>query len=821
MANAGHNGDLVLKHADGVSNVVPITLWRDSSRIAGGYSSQLVSIDPPRQSEGQANYAQVSPEIGLIWDQPSWHRTFGIAKTRLGEPDQFRYGYSDGVLAIFPDRLVMGWKQDEVDIIVRNGRFETGDTTGWSGTNTTIASTSESDDVNSGQSALKVTVDSNSGTVNQTYGGTVSVLQSRSITLAAAVRRISGSGTALARITDSAGSTDSSTSSSDAFDVLEVTRTIDASATSLTFTFEFSTSGDVWAIDDVVVVPAGGVSFPVGGGRVMSNEFYIPCGRMIIKWDEDDEAFYPVYFDANYTITSLEEFDGDFIAGRGTNDNYLVSADGTVGSWNDPTSPTGNASQAEFLTRARNATGDLALVKSRGNSISMAVDPSDTANWGAEIEIEGDGHVINNLFSSADKLYVGKEDGLFGYDGNINLFRDLEPEANLFADDRNYKRAIGRGGQIIAATGNQSLWRITDLGDGRTAWEELTTLFKAHEFPGFGGDVEAITQDRTNIWVCLADTEGLGFPYTFPFDFSDSTASAARLIAIRKPPESDTAPEDLVAHTVSSLSMGQAQQMARFYDGSLSSLFVFGVFTNADISAGDEPRIYRLVIPPDRENPALSKTPSVRLEGSFYTQWHDFFYPDVEKAVVRVTINSKNLSSTRYVELSYKTDDANPEDDSGWTLFGTGNGRFTTSPSETLTATLTSPVTFKRIRFRLRFVTDSFDEVIQVTSITAHAVWNPVDYRQWNFQTRLVDKRAERTNRGVLSSAVAAQHLSDLETLRQEPFCLLEDVDGTQYRVKIRQLGKDYIEARARGTESTSPEKVYVLTVSLIEVRTT
>ena len=61
-------------------------------------------------------------------------------------------------------------------------------------------------------------------------------------------------------------------------------------------------------------------------------------------------------------------------------------------------------------------------------------------------------------------MYVGREDGLFQYSRSANKFLDLQPEANLFPDDSNFKSAQGRSGAIFAGGGDQAFFRI-DVGN--------------------------------------------------------------------------------------------------------------------------------------------------------------------------------------------------------------------------------------------------------------------------------------------------------------------------------------------------------------------
>ena len=473
--------DVKLTKTDGSSNEVQLSLDRGTE--SGGYAVEHISPAPPNQATDAANYQQQSPDLGLVLDQDSFHRGFGQSLLeRFDDASSAnaalsRYAYSEGVLGMFKGELVLGYKEDEVNVLLRNGTFENGTISEWSGTNVTTAQ--ETTTVRSGSYSLKATVTANSGTVSQTYGGTVSVLRSREVTFVAFVRRESGSGTITAKITDSAGTTTGTVSTSAAasdWQVVHATRTIDSGATSLAFTLTASTDEDVFYIDDISVTPTGGVDWTTP--QEFNGNVYAAAGRVIYKWDDSNEVFNAVYADSTHDVTDMISFNGALYAGFGTNQVYLRSADGTT--WAAPSTNSGNGRFAEFFERARNASGDYALFKNRANNVSISTDPSDTANWGSEITVGDSDRNITSLVSANDILYVGREDGLFSYDKGTQKFRDLQPEANFFPDSNNFKASTGRAGQLFASGGDQSFWQIGDgFFDGAKSWTDLSYLFKA------------------------------------------------------------------------------------------------------------------------------------------------------------------------------------------------------------------------------------------------------------------------------------------------------------------------------------------------------
>ena len=107
MATSPYSSDIVLSKTDGSTNLLGLKLFRDAPNVPGGWRIDHVSPAPPRQASDSANYQQQSPDIGLVLDQDSWLRGFGASSiSRFGTATESnraraRYGYSDGVLAMF------------------------------------------------------------------------------------------------------------------------------------------------------------------------------------------------------------------------------------------------------------------------------------------------------------------------------------------------------------------------------------------------------------------------------------------------------------------------------------------------------------------------------------------------------------------------------------------------------------------------------------------------------------------------------------------------------------------------------------------------
>ena len=123
-----------------------------------------------------------------------------------------------------------------------------------------------------------------------------------------------------------------------AFAASQTNITVDGSASSLKVRITLSTSGDVFAIDDLAFFPEGGTTWTEP--QEFSSNIYAACGRAIYKWDDGNEIWNAVYVDGSFAITDLISFDGALYAGRGTSANYLRSTNGTT--WANPSTNSGN-----------------------------------------------------------------------------------------------------------------------------------------------------------------------------------------------------------------------------------------------------------------------------------------------------------------------------------------------------------------------------------------------------------------------------------------------------------------------------------------------
>jgi len=221
-------------------------------------------------------------------------------------------------------------------------------------------------------------------------------------------------------------------------------------------------------------------------------------------------------------------------------------------------------------------------------------------------------------------------------------------------------------------------------------------------------------------------------------------------------------------------------------------------------------------MPIKNENPSLNSVTEHRLSGNFYTPFINFNYPDVNKAAIKLTINGNNLSSDRYVTVYYKTDDDTDDDSTGWNTWGS-TGKFTSS-GQTVAATISTLTNFDRIRFKMTFTSDAMTVSPRINALVFHAAWNPIDYRRWTAIIKISDKRTFQLRR-ARSFSVKITDMATLETLRQEPFILMTDPDGTDHYVNLKYTDA-MTSSRVYATRGIAPDQTRLITLDMTEVKT-
>jgi hypothetical protein len=203
------------------------------------WSENRVPPLPPRTSAGALDWTHKDPITDFVFSQTSWRD--GAFKPYYDDRDPQRYAASNGVDLRWDGVAALGSRRSslrasgetiksriESNLFIANGDWEEGQVVGWAaGTGTTLSAESTSTLVRTGNYAGKLVVakDTGSGVIMTQTVSNPTVYRSREITVFAYVNRTAGSNAGvILNITDSAGTTSSSTITSSTYSYVSATR---------------------------------------------------------------------------------------------------------------------------------------------------------------------------------------------------------------------------------------------------------------------------------------------------------------------------------------------------------------------------------------------------------------------------------------------------------------------------------------------------------------------------------------------------------------------------------------------------------------------
>ena len=129
-------------------------------------------------------------------------------------------------------------------------------------------------------------------------------------------------------------------------------------------------------------------------------------------------------------------------------------------------------------------------------------------------------------------------------------------------------------------------------------------------------------------------------------------------------------------------------------------------------------------------------------------------------------------------------------------------------------------MTFKRIRFRFQFDSGEHNEAPPtLLGLVFHAVWNPAESRIYRATTKLSDQRSLQLRRRRRTS-IRDSDLTNLETLRQQAFCILTDPENNSVKVKLRYT-QTRIAQKVDTLRSRNSQRTDMIELQMDEVRTT
>jgi len=740
------------------------------------WSENRVPPLPPRTSAGALDWTHKDPITDFVFSQTSWRD--GAFKPYYDDHDPQRYAASNGIDLRWDGVAALGSRRSslrtsgetiksriESNLFLANGDWEEGQVVGWSaGSGTTLSVESTSTLVRTGNYAGKLVVAQGTGSgviMTQTVSNPT-VYRSRAITVFAYVNRAAGSNAGvILNITDSAGTTSSSTITSSTYSYVSATRTIDSGATSLTITLStsatLSTDAHTFYVDDLHLVPAGGVQ-AVGTalrGSTDPDQAYVALGRCILYWSESVFAWIPGYIDATSTVTAIIEFDDVIYAGFGpaagsTPHQYVY---GTLASWTTAAlnaTTTHQDNHATFFVKARTGYGEWALWKSgpstnqgtETNRVAWSTDPS--ASWfpSTYFVVGSDSRAITGLYAYEDTFIVGKVDGIYGWDGVLNDFATITTEWEHSIDPANASVGQAWHGDLYLTAIRQGLFRYSPSG-----LQDISTLFMAPRLTDFGGRVTAMTSCARELIL------GLDQPTT------DTTVTkTSRLVRLRV----DVETQRWQVHTSQEPTFGLIDALTLHRD---TRLWAFGRTYDANLE--DYYASCNVWVEPLKiAAPYADITPDIEWQGWLDTCiWHGGM-PETDKAFIAVTIWCEDLDSNHTIKVEYGRD-GRP---SSYATLGTFNqsGRVQTLFFKNVVAPTTEAVG-RFIQLRFTFTTN--DTVSpKMYAFALHTQLVPTPIRSFTFDCWVGGGTIMRN--GVAHELTKSETLAVFDELERQVFPL-------------------------------------------------
>jgi hypothetical protein len=716
---------------------------------------------PPRTTQGPLQWTHKDPLVDYTQGQHGWRD--GALQLRYDSNSINSYAQADGCDARWGS-VTLGMKQDLADFIVRNGGAERGAITGWTaGSGVTLSASTSSPRTGS---YVFSSVGGSSGAAQTLFSQAITnhaVWRSRAITVIAYIKRTAGSAGAFLRISDSAGNTDSSAITSSSYSYVSVTRTVDASASSLTIKIQSNAnpSGNTFIVDDIQVIPTGGVVWK--GTAELADNLYAACGRCVLKWDETNDVWDAVLVFTSAT-TDIITFGSNVFVAFGDGVAYYYGSSTT---WVASTDTTSNDAIYFAVSRDRLWKNDGAnSVRSTTTAINGG---SPGAVWSSAYTVGGSDRAITNIYDLHDVLFIAKEDGIHYYQRNYDdgasadFFKNLTNEFSTNVHPDNFARGAEWHGRLFLSASLASFFML----DENFRINDLSGLFFHPELSSFGGRPWAMAADPAQLWL-LVNTPT-----------ADTTpAKTIWLMSLRDP-------SSWKLHTMQTVTMGDINDL------SVNRGYLYAMGRSYDSSLSDYVcSSWRWTLPSDNIAPAYASTPAIETSGTFDTPQLGFELPDTAKAQLAVTALVEDTDAEHTLVVTFGLDGAAPSTTTLGTFSGSGN--LQTLYFNTIT-TPESNAIGRTTQLRFQLTTD--DTVSpKLHAYALHSTVRPERTRIWECYVWLGPEVQLRN--GNFDTVSKVTQLANLDTLEQQTYPIAlehdldEDGDSTTIRVHILDAGR-------------------------------
>lgn len=740
------------------NNRVPLRILTDEEgRLL--YEWTLAPALAPNVLPEDVSYAQYTPDQELTWRQQDWS---GGALQFYHDPRRPNmYAVADGVWALTPNELALGYSPKEVSIGIKNGGAQLNATTGWSVSGVTLTAVTTAP--HAGPYHFQMASVSTNDYINQNIVTSddqpAARWQSVAITVIAMVRGSAAGGAMRAQIVESGGSSTPTTSGAavtltTSYQQITATVTLQSDSTGVDIRIACSTDGgsDKTVYVDSVNVYAGSAVPNAAHVRMQQQDtdLLLITDRAVWKFNEDED-YWMLQNAAAAIITGAEIFDDRLFLGQGESVVYKYS------NADDPTTYTasnlgGTLDNANRFIKVLNQNGNWALGKTlNDDDFHVSTDPTNTGTWGAAIEVGKDDHDILQVFEIGGTIAIGKEDGFYQYLSLAgNRFENVWPGAGSVVDAENFTRGLMYNGAFYTTMAESGFLRYFP-GQG---WQSLEHVISAPGFTEFGNRVRAFGTDGQWLYLIVEDLNAA------------SITKECWLLAVQE------REGQWIVHTLNKIVLSDAIDIQIHKPAGGTNRFMY---INGALNA--QPFTYRIQLPDRVNTPRLGTNKDMPLTGTLTTSYMDWNRPQIRKAVNRFTIISQNLSSAFTVTTSYEKDD-----ETSFTNINSVGSIFRGSPQQSIA--LNEGVNGRRIRFQYLLTSNITTDGPVIKGTNLDITWRPPRLKRWNILAALEDRVAGTV--GVASGIPVGRQLVRLNILQQEIDPLrITDIDGTLHRGHI------------------------------------
>ena len=482
---------------------------------------------------------------------------------------------------------------------------------------------------------------------------------------------------------------------------------------------------------------------------IFDNWLYAAYDRYLFAWRVDLKQFQLIHTFSK-AVRSIAVFKSRmFVTFKGSGDAYEWSLNTTT--WTAKT--TAISDNLQCIT-AKNANGDDALIIANNDQITISVDPeADSPTWSDPVDVGRAGETLINLHVHRDTLLVGKTSGLWQYDtSGDGEFVNVEPSVGILGDEFKYRNMASLGDSVYTTFGQNGMWEVLRPTSQGTEYVDRTNAVNLYHHPGRSGIVNAMNSVNAVMFVVgqgLLQTQQPSFPITFPYTFPEGERElVTRLMQYDVATGATHEFAEIQAITIDEIAPLGVET-----DGGIP-LFVFGTVSNVVNNVSQRaPHVWVFDLPKYEISPSRSVFVDTGAKGWFTTAWHDHYFPDIDKMFSKLTMYCRGLrpadsegddfTTGSKIKVEYRKDGdlATDDADDRWRFMGyiEGNGFFNLPRDEERELHLTTPVIFKRIRFRFTMLSPQKTPVV-IEQIVLHSVMSHSERREYVLDLEFQDQ---------------------------------------------------------------------------------